>query len=164
MTDQALWATLAPVMVEDQAWINMVVCTYHHHLLALHSLPGKGVNGVTHQCHLSSSSASPLSPVSPALFFFRVHLAIQHLLWLHVNFWQADSYPLYHRGSPIIFISSGKISACNTGDLGLILGLGISPGEENGYPSYSYLENSMDRGVWWATLCGVTKSQTQLSN
>ena len=41
--------------------------------------------------------------------------------------------------------SAGKESACNAGDLGLILGLGRSPGEGKGYPlQYSDLENSMD--------------------
>ena len=41
--------------------------------------------------------------------------------------------------------SAGKESACSGGDLGLILGLGRSPGEEKGYPlEYSSLENSMD--------------------
>ena len=44
--------------------------------------------------------------------------------------------------------SEGKESACNTGDLGLISGLGRSPEEGNGYPlRYSGLENSMDRGA-----------------
>ena len=39
----------------------------------------------------------------------------------------------------------------NTGDVGLIPALGISSGEGNGYPlQYSCLENSMDRGAWWA--------------
>ena len=39
--------------------------------------------------------------------------------------------------------------------MGLILGLGRSPGEGNGYPlQYSGLENSMDRGAWWATVNG----------
>ena len=43
------------------------------------------------------------------------------------------------------------------------LGLGRSSGEGNGYPlQYFCLENSMDRGAWWATAHGVTKSQTQL--
>ena len=42
--------------------------------------------------------------------------------------------------------SDGKEFACNAGDLGLILGLGRSPGEDNGNPlQYSYLENRMDR-------------------
>ena len=41
--------------------------------------------------------------------------------------------------------SAGKESACNVGDLGLIPGLGISPGEGNSYPLQYYdLENSMD--------------------
>ena len=45
--------------------------------------------------------------------------------------------------------SSGKESACNAGDLGLILGSGRSLGERNGYPlQYSCLEDSMDRGAW----------------
>ena len=38
-------------------------------------------------------------------------------------------------------------------------------GEGNGNPlQYSPMENSMDRGAWWAIVPGVTKSQTQLSN
>ena len=41
--------------------------------------------------------------------------------------------------------SAGKESTCNVGDLGLIPGLGRSPGEGKGYPlQYSGLENSMD--------------------
>ena len=61
--------------------------------------------------------------------------------------------------------SAGKESACNVGDLGLISGLGRSPGEGNGYPlQYSCLENSMDRGTWQVLVHGVAKSWTQLSN
>ena len=49
--------------------------------------------------------------------------------------------------------SDGKELACNTGDLGLITGLGRSPGEGNGYPlQYSCLENSMDREAWQVTV------------
>ena len=45
---------------------------------------------------------------------------------------------------------------------GSISGLGRSPGEEHGNPlRYSCLKNPMDRGVWWATVHCVTKSQTQ---
>ena len=61
--------------------------------------------------------------------------------------------------------SDGKESACNVVDLDLIPRLGRSPGEGNGYPpQYSCLEIPMDRGAWWATVHGVRKSQTQLSN
>ena len=49
-------------------------------------------------------------------------------------------------------------------DVGSIPGLGRSPGGGNGNPfQYSCLENSMDRGVWWATVHEATKSQTRLS-
>ena len=42
---------------------------------------------------------------------------------------------------------------------------GRSPGKGNSNPlQYSCLENSMDRGAWWATVCGVTKSWTRLSD
>ena len=50
-------------------------------------------------------------------------------------------------------------------DLSSILGLGRSPGEGNGYSlQYSCLENSMDRGAWQATVHGVARGQTPLSD
>ena len=50
-------------------------------------------------------------------------------------------------------------------DPGLIPGMGRSPGEGNGNPvQYSCLEKSMDGGAWWATVHGVTKGQTRLSD
>ena len=61
--------------------------------------------------------------------------------------------------------SVGKESACKVGDMGLIPGLGRSPGEGNSYLlQYSGLENSMDRGAWGATVHGVTESQTRLND
>ena len=61
--------------------------------------------------------------------------------------------------------SDGKESACSAVDWGSIPGLGGSPGEGNGYPlQYSCPENPMDRGAWRATVDGVTKSQTWLSD
>ena len=55
-----------------------------------------------------------------------------------------------------------KESACNAGDLGSIPGLGRFPGEGNGYLlQYSYVENSMDRRAWQATVHEVTKSRTR---
>ena len=51
--------------------------------------------------------------------------------------------------------SDGEESACNAGDLSSIPGLGRSPGEGNGNPlQYSCLENSTDRGTYWASLWG----------
>ena len=69
------------------------------------------------------------------------------------------------RLSTLVFLgfpcgSAGTESTCNVGDLGLIPGLGISPGKEKGYPlQYSGLENFMA-----CIAHGVTKSRTQLSN
>ena len=56
-----------------------------------------------------------------------------------------------------------KNPPANVGEVGSIPGSGISPGEGNGNPcQYSCLENSMDRGAWWATVHGVAKSRTWL--
>ena len=62
-------------------------------------------------------------------------------------------------------VSVVKESACQAGDAGLIPGPGRSPGKGNGNPlQYFCLGNPMDRGTWRATVHGVAKSQTQLSN
>ena len=56
--------------------------------------------------------------------------------------------------------SVGKESACSSGDLGLIPGLGRSPAEGNGNPfQYPCLENLMDTGAWWAAVHEVAKSR-----
>ena len=55
----------------------------------------------------------------------------------------------------------------DTRDMGSIPGLGISPGRGNGNPlQYSCLENSIDRGTWWATVHGGLKESdmTELLN
>ena len=58
-------------------------------------------------------------------------------------------------------VANGEETACNTGDMVLILGWGRSPGEGNDNPPQcSSLGNPMDRGAWWATVHGVPKSQT----
>ena len=68
-----------------------------------------------------------------------------------------------NHGSP--YGSTSKKSVCNVGDVGSIPGLGRSPGEGNHNPlQYSCLESSMNRGAWQATVHGVTKSQTRMSN
>ena len=57
--------------------------------------------------------------------------------------------------------SDGKASAYNVGDPASVPGLGRSPGEGNGNPlQYPCLENPTDRGAWYATVHGVTKSRT----
>ena len=79
--------------------------------------------------------------------------------WVWNIRWRRDRLPTsVFLGFPCS--SAGKESACNAGDLGLIPGLGRSPGEGNGYPlQYSGLENSMD-----CIVHGVAKSWTWLSD
>ena len=89
--------------------------------------------------------------LSPLMF-------LQYVAWLlfifrHcAHFW---GFP----GSPV-----GKESSCNAVDPCSIPGSGRPPGGGHGKPlQYSYLENSMDRGAWWAIVHGITKSWTWLS-
>ena len=91
-----------------------------------------------------------LFKVSKICFF--VSSSFIFFVWISIS----DSFP----GG-----SAGKEPACNVGDSGSIPGSGISPGEGNGNPlQYSCLENPLNRRAWWATVHGVAKSQTQLSN
>ena len=61
--------------------------------------------------------------------------------------------------------SDGNEFAYNAGDPGSVPGLRGSPGEGNGYShQYSCPEKSRDRRAWWATVHGITKSRTQLSD
>ena len=58
-------------------------------------------------------------------------------------------------------VKNPPAQAGDTGDVGLIPGLGRSSGEGNYNPlQYSCLRNPMDRGAWQATVHGVPKSQT----
>ena len=84
---------------------------------------------------------------------------LQFNSWVRKIRWRRDRLPI-----PVFLGfpggSTGEESACNAGDLGLIPGLGISPGEGKGYPlSYSGLENSTDSIVH-----GVAKSWIRLSD
>ena len=61
--------------------------------------------------------------------------------------------------------SMAKNLLANAGDMGFIPGSGSSLGEGNGNPlQYSYLGNPMNRGTWWATVHGLQRSWTQLSD
>ena len=95
------------------------------------------------------------------------------LLWCRLMLSPYLDYVLIHGSANIFLISSfhffggseDKASTCNAGDLGSIPGLERSLGEGNGNSlQYSCLENPMDRGAWQATVHGVTKSRTWLSN
>ena len=65
----------------------------------------------------------------------------------------------------LVLVAQMVESTCNAGDVGLVPGLGRSPGGGNGtLLQYSCLENPMDRGAWWAAAQGGSKSWTRLSN
>ena len=67
---------------------------------------------------------------------------------------------LYMNVYSSILSSNDKESACKEGDHGSIPGSGRSPGGHGNPLQYSCLENPMDRGAWWGTVHGVTKSWT----
>ena len=83
--------------------------------------------------------------------------------------WTMPLSPFFENNFPWGFPGNSVVRnpPANAGDAGLTPGLGRSPGEENGNPVwYSFLENSMDRGAWQATVMGlqrvgVTFTQTQ---
>ena len=84
--------------------------------------------------------------------------------WVRKIPWKRDRLP-----TPVFMgfsgSSDGKDSACSVGDLGSIPGLGRPPGGGPGnLLQYSCLGNPMDRGAWWATVHGVAKNRTQLSD
>ena len=69
------------------------------------------------------------------------------------------------KGGASVVAQMVKASACNVGDWGSIPGWGRFSGEGYGNPlQCSWLENSMDGGAWWATVHGVAKSRTRLSD
>ena len=117
----------------------------------------------------AASLSAPLSRLS----VFQSRFGDLDTLAVHTHLWEGgpgDSFcvPFFHVVScswlPVSWVSppspnplgfpggsDGKESACNARDPGLIPGWGRSSGEGNGnLLQYSCLENSMDRGVWWA--------------
>ena len=88
-------------------------------------------------------------------FFFFLNRSFETVfpLVLHGKLWRFNELGIgFPNGS------DSEESAYNAGDLGSVPGMVRSPGEGKGYLFlYSCLENSMDRGAWQATVCGVSK-------
>ena len=97
------------------------------------------------------------------LIFLPAILILAYASYRHLlNIWLM--FMIFSFTFSIRYWSDSKESACSAGDSGLIPGWGRSPGEGNGNTlQYSCLENPMDRGAWWATVHGITKSQIWLS-
>ena len=72
-------------------------------------------------------------------------------------------YHVFSDGGSVV--KNPPVKAGDEGGVGLILGLGRSPGGGNGNPlQYSCLENPIDRGAWQSIVHGVVRSQTPLSD
>ena len=111
-----------------------------------------------------SSQRKNFGPTLPPLFHI-CGLQGQRLTSLA---WQNQNWPRPGRWQGFPDGSVGKESTCNagyTGDIGLIPGLGRSPGERHGNAlQYSCLENPMDKGDWQARVQRIAKSWTRLSD
>ena len=103
-----------------------------------------------------------LLPFLFQLLGMHVFLGLRLHVWLDISFEDQHST---HWG--FLVDASDKKPTYNAGDArdaGSIPGLERYPGEENGNPlQYSCLGNLMDRGIWWAKVYGVAKTQTGLS-
>ena len=109
---------------------------------------------------LRGDVSDPLNPIFVVVFFC---CSISQLR--RARSWDLINFAGWHRQISFPGGSDSKESAFNTVEPGLISGSGRSPGEGNGNSlQYSCLENSIGRGVWWATVHGVAKSWTRLSN
>ena len=103
------------------------------------------------------------------LMLLPVGLGIYILINFYKGIWCSQSHDWYLWTTVLYcmdFPGSSVVEylPANAGDTNLILGLGRSPRVGNGKPlQYSCLEYSVDRGAWWATVHGVTKSWTRLS-
>ena len=111
------------------------------------------------RCHLIQMSllrrSGLWSPSLPQTQLFSVTLSLPFLFFV--------IHPVLQLGFPCG--SDGRESAYNAGEPGLIHELGRSLGKGNGYLlQCSCLENAMDRGAWCATVHGITKSWTRLSD
>ena len=92
-------------------------------------------------------------------FFLQAILGVINPLSPYIKIWGTENSG--KKGSTVYLEphfpggSDSKESACNAGDPGSIPGSGRSPGKGNGSPlQCSCLENSMNRGAWWATVHG----------
>ena len=116
------------------------------------NFPGKNTRV---SCHFLLQEIFPIQRSNLCLLDL---LAVQGTLKSLLQHHSSKASILWASGFP--GSSSGKQSAYNVGDLGSVPGLGRSPGEGNDYLlQYSGLENPID-----CIVCGVAKSQTQLSN
>ena len=99
-------------------------------------------------CVARFPAANPISLFVIGLFRFSISSLVSF-----------GSLCVCYRGFP--GVSDDKEYACNVGHPGSISRSERFPGERKGFPiQYSSLENLMDRGAWWGTIHGISKSRT----
>ena len=110
---------------------------------------------------LSSFSSPPISYL-PSLKERRKLHCFLHPLCRIILWWAFSSQLVPKAGFPSgSVVKNLPADAGDTGDAGLIPGLGRFPSEGNGNTlQYICLENLIDRGAWWTIINGVPKSQT----
>ena len=124
---------------------------YWSSILHPHTLPPELVEPIL----LSSVPSSGRDWCIPT-FEGWILMGLSHLI-IHHMFIQWTLWSIYGSGV--------KNPPASVGDVGSIPGLGRSPGEGNGnLLQYSCLKNSKDRGAWWATVRGLAKTQTGVSD
>ena len=114
-------------------------------------------------CHLVSTCGFPPTALLGSSCNLVNHYSypVPHILASHLII--VNCAPHLHSIPSLLLVV--KNLPANAGDTSSIPGSGRSTREGNGNPlQCSCLENPMDRGAWWATIHGVTKSWTQLSN
>ena len=160
------WWSASPLIIYMFRWAFNTLCdvihipcahhTYHlKETIQWHLVYSQGYETIsTNQFYnifimLKRNSISVLAPCSPLLSTPGAYKAMICLLWtIHIG--EIIQYVSHfsHLGFPGSSLAEGKMSACNSGDLGLIPRLGGSPGEGNGHPlQYSCLESATDRGM-----------------
>ena len=114
--------------------------------------------------HLSflKANCSLMKFLTCKLFLVVLHSFQAVNIWLKSG---TDHLSICVNDKPLLRCLSGKESACQVGDLGLIPGLGSSTGEGNGNQLQYFCQgNPMDRGAWQATFHGITKELDRVSN
>ena len=144
-------------------------------------LPSIWRDATSCKCHVALSVLLPAmgsALVAPAFFFFNFcqfesNISLLYLISSNIHIAFKSTFLWYCQGSTSFLIwllcfsscSDGKESACNADWPGFHPWVRKIPWRRKWHPlQYSCLENSMDRGAWLTTVCGVTKSQTQLND
>ena len=139
-------ASVLPMSIQD--WFPLG-------LTGLISLLSKGLSRV-----FSNTTVQKHQYVCVCVCVYKINQYIIWLIW-HGLYMTLDTNEVGFPGSSVHKELTCQFRRCRRP--GLLPGLGRSPGEGNGNPLlYSCLENPMGKGAWWATVHGVTKSQTRL--